>query len=480
MHALFQTSLNGVHEYVGVHWRRGDRGHPEMGEQGDRMWALSQPEHLSCEINRLLLEYNVSAVFVGTNCGTPADRERLRALVHAPLVFLSDLGLFQDWQHGLDAVTVEMFVLAYAKVFLTAGDSFWGSSTISRLVVHMRRGGKQTEIPPGDWRFLSHCDTSDVKRQWASREMLAQHHGVADMTEAKTEAEDGVEGRGVQEERVGEVWGVEGQGQEGQEEWEGRKKEKTMEHTFVVEPGREGKGARREEKEVTGPSMAGAAARHDAGGGGACTFEVRAFSARAAAEDVAEERFDASFRAREPANCSGHVHASHPLAVGPHNLTVSVVAARGSHGGKASASGGVRGDTNAQQHDFVVGSSPEIPFEIVASGAPLPFPTGAEWEQHAESWRSWMIPFYRQVAEQATRANAAEEAGETSPRDKDHRGMNPPAKEGDGEAVEDCASVRDIPIYISNLPHRRDRFEHSRRLLSETMGFRNVSRLHSI
>ena len=188
MHALFQTSLNGVHEYVGVHWRRGDRGHPEMGEQGDRMWALSQPEHLSCEINRLLLEYNVSAVFVGTNCGTPADRERLRALVHAPLVFLSDLGLFQDWQHGLDAVTVEMFVLAYAKVFLTAGDSFWGSSTISRLVVHMRRGGKQTEIPPGDWRFLSHCDTSDVKRQWASREMLAQHHAVADMTEAKTEA----------------------------------------------------------------------------------------------------------------------------------------------------------------------------------------------------------------------------------------------------------------------------------------------------
>lgn len=153
-----------------------------------------------------------------------------------------------------------------------------------------------------------------------------------------------------------------------------------------------------------------------------CTFEVRAFSARAAAEDVAEERFDASFRAREPANCSGHVHASHPLAVGPHNLTVSVVAARGSHGGKASASGGVRGDTNAQQHDFVVGSSPEMPFEIVASGAPLPFPTGEEWEQHAESWRSWMIPFYRQVAEQATRANAAEDAGETSPRDKDHRG----------------------------------------------------------
>ena len=28
------------------------------------MWALSEPEHLSCEINRLLLEYNASSVFV--------------------------------------------------------------------------------------------------------------------------------------------------------------------------------------------------------------------------------------------------------------------------------------------------------------------------------------------------------------------------------------------------------------------------------
>ena len=85
-----------------------------------------------------------------------------------------------------------------------------------------------------------------------------------------------------------------------------------------------------------------------------------------------------------------------------------------------------------------------------------------------------MIPFYQQVAEQATCANAAEHAGEG------HRGMNKPVAEDGGETVEDWGSVSDIPIYLSNLPHRRDRFEHSKRLLSETMGFRNVSRLHSI
>ena len=58
--------------------------------------------------------------------------------------------------------------------------------------------------------------------------------------------------------------------------------------------------------------------------------------------------------------------------------------------------------------------------------------------------------------------------------------MNQPAAEDGGEDVEDWASVRDVPIYLSNLPHRRDRFQHSVRLLRDTLGFRNVSRLYSI
>ena len=128
---LLGTPLGGVGSYVGVHWRRGDRAHPEMGPLGARMWELSTPDHLSCEINRLLLEFNVSSVFVGTNCGTPAEYDRLRELVQAPVVFLRDVDMFQEWQQGLDAMTTEMFLLAHAKVFLSAGESHWGSSTIS-------------------------------------------------------------------------------------------------------------------------------------------------------------------------------------------------------------------------------------------------------------------------------------------------------------------------------------------------------------
>ncbi len=33
-----------------------------------------------------------------TNSGTAADRQRLRELVYAPLVFLSDIQLFNEWQ----------------------------------------------------------------------------------------------------------------------------------------------------------------------------------------------------------------------------------------------------------------------------------------------------------------------------------------------------------------------------------------------
>jgi hypothetical protein len=38
--------------------------------------------------------------------------------------------VYQDWQHGIEAVTTEMFVLAHAKVFLSAGDSFFVSLSL--------------------------------------------------------------------------------------------------------------------------------------------------------------------------------------------------------------------------------------------------------------------------------------------------------------------------------------------------------------
>ena len=130
-----------------------------------------------------------------------------------------------------------------------------------------------------------------------------------------------------------------------------------------------------------------------------CTFKVRAFVVG-----------EASSCERESGNCCRYMRSSHPLSAGPHNLTVSVVAARGLSGG-----GKARTDKHQQRHthEFVVGSSPTIPFEIVASAVPAPLPADGEWLRHAESWRSWMMPFYHQVAEQASLANAADDAGDS-------------------------------------------------------------------
>ena len=48
-----QQHLRGD-DYVAAHWRRGDRGHPEMGAYGQSMWQLSEPDIFACNLNRML------------------------------------------------------------------------------------------------------------------------------------------------------------------------------------------------------------------------------------------------------------------------------------------------------------------------------------------------------------------------------------------------------------------------------------------
>ena len=102
------------------------------------------------------------------------------------------------------------------------------------------------------------------------------------MTEVETEAEDGVEGRGLQEQREGEVWDLGGQEQEGREGREGREGQEGQEEkatieqisNFVGERGREGKGEGGEEV---------------VDGGGAWTVPMHGFDAQIRAENDACE-----------------------------------------------------------------------------------------------------------------------------------------------------------------------------------------------
>eukprot|EP00961_Rhodomonas_salina_P101969 1371704-Rhodomonas_salina.2 len=97
--------VNDVEEAIGgpfiaVHWRRGDRAHPEMGSYGRRQWKLSQPENMACLLNDAIRHSGLSTVFVATNSGTQSDRDALRQGVHGKVVFLADF-FSSDWQEEL-------------------------------------------------------------------------------------------------------------------------------------------------------------------------------------------------------------------------------------------------------------------------------------------------------------------------------------------------------------------------------------------
>ena len=49
-------------QYVASHWRRGDRGHPEMGHYAKIDWELSQPMHFACLLSDLVLQAGVRNV----------------------------------------------------------------------------------------------------------------------------------------------------------------------------------------------------------------------------------------------------------------------------------------------------------------------------------------------------------------------------------------------------------------------------------
>ena len=126
--------------FVAAHWRRGDRGHAEMGEYGQMMWNLSEPHVFACNLNHLLDRTpEAKFVFVASNSGTEADIALLREQTRAPVRMLRDVGLLGGWKHEYEALVAEMFVCAQASAFLAAGASeYYLASSISRIIMRMR------------------------------------------------------------------------------------------------------------------------------------------------------------------------------------------------------------------------------------------------------------------------------------------------------------------------------------------------------
>jgi len=131
----------GRDRFLTAHWRRGDRGHSEMGAYGQDYWQVSRPENFGCLINRMVLESGIKTVFVATNSGSHLDKLALRDTVYRGsggfVIYWEDI-VDKDWRAELEHMLAEVFVCARGEIFLSAGRSLSLSSDISKFVLALR------------------------------------------------------------------------------------------------------------------------------------------------------------------------------------------------------------------------------------------------------------------------------------------------------------------------------------------------------
>eukprot|EP00961_Rhodomonas_salina_P093319 1255907-Rhodomonas_salina.1 len=113
-----EDAMGGV-PYIALHWRRGDRGHPEMGAFGQQYWNLSRPSNTACLLNTMLNGSGLQHVFVATNSGTPSERAELRAGVHGRVWFLADFEEAAGWREELSLLVAELFLCSRGCVYLS-------------------------------------------------------------------------------------------------------------------------------------------------------------------------------------------------------------------------------------------------------------------------------------------------------------------------------------------------------------------------
>ena len=120
--------------YLGVHWRRGDRGNVTMGEIGKQLWASTQPEQVAKHINAYL-ERNpaIQSVYISTNSGSKKDRQRLRQLVRLDVHYLEMPLLTPALDHWRWDLT-DVFLCSQADHILLSPGGLEHSSAFGRLI----------------------------------------------------------------------------------------------------------------------------------------------------------------------------------------------------------------------------------------------------------------------------------------------------------------------------------------------------------
>jgi hypothetical protein len=135
----------GKEPFLGVHWRRGDRGHAEMANWGRCYWEWSQPGQISNRLCEILQERNIRHVFIATNSGSPEDRARV--LATTCIGFKPDIHYLPEdvypynkthTRDELKRMMTEMHINIQATAFLSSGmgaNQFYSAATPGRTTM---------------------------------------------------------------------------------------------------------------------------------------------------------------------------------------------------------------------------------------------------------------------------------------------------------------------------------------------------------
>jgi hypothetical protein len=121
--------------FLGVHWRRGDRGNACLGVYGKNLWYATEPDKVAMYINTYL-EKNKDLiwVYVSTNSGSIDDRELLQRLVKVPLYYLEvpdNIEPLEMWKWDL----TDLFMCAKAKHLILSPGGLKNSSAFGRILL---------------------------------------------------------------------------------------------------------------------------------------------------------------------------------------------------------------------------------------------------------------------------------------------------------------------------------------------------------
>ena len=120
--------------FLGVHWRRGDRGNSILGQIGRRLWFSTDPDKVAACINKYI-ERNpeIQWVYVSTNSGSIIDRALLKQLVKLPVHFFdapSNITPLEIWKWDL----TDLILCAKAKHLMLSPGGLEHSSAFGRIM----------------------------------------------------------------------------------------------------------------------------------------------------------------------------------------------------------------------------------------------------------------------------------------------------------------------------------------------------------